>query len=226
MDQEYSSSLPILYSFRRCPYAIRARMALSASGQKVELREVVLRTKPDQMLTASPKGTVPVLVLPDQRIIEESLEIMVWALRQHDPLHMLGLGVGEGEAMLSLIGDAETEFKPHLDRYKYQSRYDDSPPAQHRDKAMEFLSRLGTKIDDRRWLWGDRLSLADIAIAPFVRQYAGVDADWFTQNAPAAVIVWLNNFKNHELFGSVMEKYKPWQSEDPITIFPATPFLN
>src|SRR5690554_5297240 len=139
--------MPVLYSFRRCPYAMRARLALAMSGQRCRLREVVLRDKPATLLQASPKGTVPVLVLPDGTVIDESLDIMLWALRRHDPLHWLLPDNGSLEEMLTLISDCDSEFKPRLDRYKYPDRYGNVDPLAQRSMAVEWLWGLEARLN-------------------------------------------------------------------------------
>ena len=169
-------SLPILYSFRRCPYAMRARLALAASGLACELREVVLRDKPTDLLEASPKGTVPVLVLPNGDVIDQSLDIMRWALRQHDPEQWLRPERDTPSAMEALIAQCDDEFKADLDRYKYPDRYPGADPLAHRQAGAAFLASLETRLSATACLFGSQASLADMAIAPFVRQFAHTDA--------------------------------------------------
>ncbi len=170
------SALPVLYSFRRCPYAMRARLALAVSGQACELREVVLRDKPHGLLQASPKSTVPVLVLPGGQVLEQSLEIMRWALQRHDPLHWLNPGVGTLEAMLAQIADCDGPFKQALDRCKYPQRYPGADVAAARAQACAWLAALDAQLAGTGHLFGRHTALADAAIFPFVRQFAGIDA--------------------------------------------------
>ncbi len=219
-------SAPILYSFRRCPYAMRTRMALKVSGQQCELREIVLRDKPDEMLQASPKATVPVLVNPDGTVLEESLDIMQWTLGNNDPENWLKPTQGNLSGMLALIETLDGAFKQHLDRYKYATRYTDEndgkgvDPIEHRDSAMHVLMTLETRLASQLWLFGGQIALADVAIAPFVRQFANTDRAWFDAQPCPALHDWLNRFLESELFTSVMKKYKPWASGQPTVLFP------
>lgn len=197
---------PILYSFRRCPYAMRARMALAIAEIDCEVREVVLRDKPDALLAASPKGTVPVLVT-DEGAIEESLDIMLWALGQSDPEQWLAHG---GEA-LALIGTIDGPFKQHLDRYKYPNRYEGADPLHHRAEGLAILKTLDARLNDCPQLCGDRRSLADIAIFPFVRQFAGTDRDWFAQQPLPRLQAWLDGHIGSELFDRIMVRREQWR---------------
>ncbi|MFJ4086244.1 glutathione S-transferase [Pseudomonas psychrophila] len=190
----------VLYSFRRCPYAMRARMALRYSGVPLSIVEVSLKAKPAQMLAASPKGTVPVLVCPDGSVIEQSLDIMHWALARHDPDNWSQPGCNE------LIEANDTTFKVLLDRYKYAIRYPEHPMAFYRAQGAEFLQRLEDVLTRSPYLAGPALSLADVALAPFVRQFAHVDRDWFAQAPYPHLNAWLERFLASELFSSVMRK--------------------
>jgi len=201
---------PILYSFRRCPYAMRARMALLVSGQVCELREIVLRNKPQEMLQASPKGTVPVLVLPNGEVIDESLDIMLWALRQHDPEHWLAPKIESLAAMLQLIAQNDGDFKHHLDRYKYPDRYENVDPLQHRTAASLFLAMLEERLADHSFLFGTHPLLADIAIFPFTRQFAETDRTWFDAQPWPNLHRWLNYLLSSALFEQAMHKFEPW----------------
>ena len=216
-----SEDNPVLYSFRRCPYAMRARMAIAASKQTCAIREVVLRSKPPEMIAASPKGTVPVLVLPGGTVIEESLEIMHWALGRNDPEGWLAplLG-GEGE-LEELIAENDGTFKDNLDRYKYPTRYDDVDPDLHREQGLEFLRKLDARLARHAWLGGKRFSLADAAIAPFVRQFANTDRDWFDAQSLPGVQRWLSDVLGSARFTSVMEKYPAWQAGMDEPVFPS-----
>ncbi|PHR21744.1 MAG: glutathione S-transferase [Sphingopyxis sp.] len=209
------TDLPVLYSFRRCPYAMRARMALLVSETPVRLREVVLRDKPEEMIAASPKGTVPVLVLPDGQVIDESLAIMRWALEQDDPQDWL-----DGEAAAAeLIAEADGPFKHHLDRYKYPVRYDNVDPLEHRAGGQAFLVKLDSLIQESGQLMGERPTLADHAIFPFVRQFANNDRDWFDGLPLPALQKWLADHLASPLFKTTMQKYPQWQSGDEEPIF-------
>ncbi len=221
---------PVLYSFRRCPYAMRARLALAASGQRVELREVVLRHKPEEMLAASPKGTVPVLVLPSGELLEQSLDIMRWALAKNDPHQWLAPTDGTLQQMEQLIAEVDGAFKRHLDRYKYPQRYVDehaeNSPAdfatQHRTAASDFLmTQLEARLTATRYLFGAHATLADMAIAPFVRQFARVEPEWFEAQAWPALARWLQQWEASDLLASVMHKLPAWQSGTPGVRFPA-----
>lgn len=211
---------PVLYSFRRCPYAMRARLAVAASERPCELREVVLRDKPQALLTASPKATVPVLVDVDGQVIDQSLDIMFWALRHNDPGLWLAPQQGTPDAMLALIGECDGPFKHALDRYKYPQRYDDISGADYRDQAVPWLASLNERLETRDYLFGDRPALADMAIAPFVRQFAHTNMDWFQAQPWPALLQWLQAWKQSGLFGQVMHKYPPWQEGAPGQAFP------
>jgi len=214
-----TAELPVLYSFRRCPYAIRARITLAHSAVRCTLREVVLREKPDDLLSLSPKGTVPVLLLRDGRIIEESLDIMLWALSQFDPDGWL-----EGEATMThaLIEENDTSFKQALDRYKYHVRYPENVPSVYRDQAASFIARLESLLSGNRGqgLMASRVTLADIEIFPFVRQFAGVDRVWFDAAPYPLLQQWLRRFESWSGFTRVMTKYTPWLSDEG----PGVPF--
>ena len=192
--------LPILYTFRRCPYAMRARMALRVAGIDVELREVSLRDKPPELLSASPKGTVPVLVLPDGKVIDESLDIMRWALAYHDPEQWLA----PGGQMDALIAANDGPFKFHLDRAKYANRYPGSDPVHHRAEAVKLLLPLVQRLENHGYLFGDTCSLADVAIFPFVRQFSRADPT-VLEGLPL-LNAWLMAIESSALFRSVMEK--------------------
>lgn len=193
---------PILYSFRRCPYAMRARLALVSSGQQVELREVVLRDKPAAFLAASPSATVPCLVTADGAI-DESLDIMTWALRQSDPEGWLDMP----EAGLEWIRRADGPFKAALDRTKYASRYQDMDATEQRALAGAFLTDLDQQID--QWIFA-LPSIADYAILPFVRQFAFVDKTWFDAQPWPNVQAWLERFLSSDRFAAIMNKYPQW----------------
>ena len=212
---------PVLYSFRRCPYAMRARMALLAAQIDVELREVVLRDKPQSMIDASPKATVPVLILPDGSVIDESLEIMVWALAENDPNEWLTPESGTLDDMLSLIAQNDGPFKHHLDRYKYHTRYENADPAEHRRDAEKILNRLDGRLAVGKYLFGTRPALADFAIAPFVRQFANTDKDAFDAMPFVHVQRWLADFLASSYFERAMIKYDQWHDGDTPVIFKA-----
>jgi glutathione S-transferase len=205
-------SLPVLYSFRRCPYAMRARLALVSSGQACELREVVLKAKPSELLSASSKASVPVLVLPSGQVIDQSLDIMHWALRLNDPAQWLSAQPEQAARVQALIDDCDQTFKHHLDRYKYPNRYDGADALQHRAAAAVWLEKLGQQLSPEGWLFGAAPSLADMAVAPFVRQFAQTDALWFEQQDWPMLQAWVSRIVSSPLFESIMHKYPAWES--------------
>lgn len=200
--------LPILYSYRRCPYAMRARMALSKAEVAIEIREISLREKPAHMLQMSPKGTVPVLVLQDGQVIEQSLDIMLWALQQHDPEGWLH--ANHTQAM-QWITSNDVEFKQVLDRYKYPERFPEQPQTLYRAQGEVFLQQLEGMLQAQTYLLGQRASVADVAIFPFIRQFAAVDAAWFYQSPYVELARWLNDWAGSDLFASIMQKYPVYQ---------------
>ncbi|WP_305986408.1 glutathione S-transferase [Roseibium sp. MMSF_3544] len=214
------SRFPILYSFRRCPYAIRARLAIAASGQVVEMREIVLRDKAPEFLETSPSATVPCLKL-EEAVLDESLDIMIWALERADPDAWLSPEQGRREDMLALIERCDGPFKTHLDRYKYHTRYQGADRVQERSAASEFLSDLNERLEGRPWLFGSRASLADFAILPFVRQFANSDRDWFDRESWTNLNRWLQTFESSDRFQKVMPKWEKWQAGSETVLFPA-----
>lgn len=223
---------PILYSFRRCPYAMRARLALKASNTECELREITLRNKPDEMLKASPKATVPVMVLSDETVLEESLDIMLWALERNDPDGWLAPSKSDA---LALIEKMDGPFKKALDGYKYAprpSRKIQPDPGEiakgeaFRSEGMTHLQELEERLSNHPFLMGDTLSLADAAIAPFVRQFAHVDLEWFNQQPLPNLQSWLHNFTESDAFTAIMKKLSPWESGTQGESFPFEPSPN
>lgn len=198
---------PVLYSFRRCPYAMRARLAIAVSSTCCELREVKLSAKPAAMLAASPKGTVPVLVLPDGKVIDESLDIMRWALAKGDPECWL-----EGDDP-ALIERNDGPFKDDLDRYKYPERFG-VDPLRHRIMGMAFLRELDSRLDRTGQLCGPVRSMADAAIMPFVRQFAAVDQKWFSDQPLLRLKAWLADHISSDLFNMIMLRIAPWSPGD------------
>ena len=211
---------PVLYSFRRCPYAVRARLALVASGTVCELREVVLAHKPAALLQASPKGTVPVLVLPDGTVIEQSLDIMLWALRRNDPHQWLPADAQDMTDALQLIDKCDGEFKAHLDRYKYPNRYALSDGLGHRALGAQFLQSLSARLVTHPFLMGERFGLADAAVAPFVRQFAHADPAWFASQPWPVLQQWLSAFEASGDYTRVMHKFAAWAEDQPASMFP------
>ncbi|MFW2438693.1 MAG: glutathione S-transferase [Arenicellales bacterium] len=213
--------LPIFYSFRRCPYAMRARMALQYSGVKVELREVLLRDKPESLLAIDKDATVPLLKLPSGEVIDESWQIMLWAIRQNDQNYWLG----ENETLLPdvemLLEMNDYSFKTDLDHYKYADRYPEYPAEYYRSQGEEFLQDIEQALCESRYLLGQELSVADIAIFPFIRQFVFVDKTWF-ENAPYPQLrLWLQEMLDSNLFKSIMMKLPAWQRGDQPVKFPA-----
>ena len=206
--------LPILYSFRRCPYAIRARMALRYSGIQVALREVILADKPEEMLISSPKGTVPVLILVDGTVIDESLDIMSWAISQNDPDCWAGENGEYWQQAQSLIEINDNAFKQSLDQYKYADRFPEYPASHYRLQAEDFIQQLESRLSRQSYLLGQNISVADIAIFPFIRQFAFVDKNWFDQSEYTAVQMWLNGFLALPLFTDIMVKEAQWKPGD------------
>ena len=198
-------SLPVLYSFRRCPYAMRARMSIVRKGYEVELREVILRDRPDHMMEISPKGTVPVLLLPDGTVIEESLEIMQ---------HVLDWELSEEEA--HWVERNDQEFKFHLDRYKYPNRYDDVDEVEHRTLASAYLFDLDARLGEGPAF----ASQLNDALFPFVRQFANHDRDWFDVQPWVHVHAWLAEHLESDAFKRCMKKEKQWFTGDDVTFFP------
>jgi glutathione S-transferase len=195
-----------LYSFRRCPYAMRARMALRYSGVEVSIVEVSLKAKPAEMLALSSKGTVPVLDV-DGRVIDESLEIMRWALAQNDPQDWLLKDDPQGQLTIAaLIEENDQAFKVQLNRYKYAERYPEHPVAFYRTEGEVFLRKLEEMLASRDYLLADHPSLADVALMPFVRQFAHVDREWFAQAPYRRLQAWLQRFIESQLFTSIMAK--------------------
>ncbi|MBF6038969.1 glutathione S-transferase [Pseudomonas sp. P154a] len=195
-----------LYSFRRCPYAMRARMALRYSGVAVDIVEVSLKAKPAEMLALSSKGTVPVLNA-DGRVIDESLAIMHWALAQNDPQDWLLKDDPAGQAQIAaLIETNDQVFKVHLNHYKYAERYPEQPMEVYRAQGEVFLRQLDEGLQGREYLLAAHPSLADVALMPFVRQFAHVDREWFAQTPYARLQNWLQRFLESDLFTGVMKK--------------------
>lgn len=208
------TNLAILWSFRRCPYAMRARLAIVSSQLEVELREIELKAKPEEFLATSQSGTVPALKDGDL-IIDESLDIMLWALEKSDPENLLDMPQQAWE----LIRANDGPFKSALDHTKYSVRFPHLDIEAERAKASEFLLSLEELLSNHNWLFGAKPTLADFAIAPFVRQFANTDIDWFKAQDWPCLITWLETFKNSKRFEAVMHKYAPWQEQSDAFIF-------
>lgn len=215
-------SLPILYSFRRCPYAMRARLGILLSHQTVSLKEIILKHKPESMLKASPKGTVPVLILPNKHVIDESLDIMQWALQQSDPHQLLPKNQSQRDLTNRLIEQNDVIFKPWLDKYKYADRYPEHSATEYRQQAEQFICQLEAKLTLSAQLLGENASLADYAIFPFIRQFAHVDITWFNQAPYPNTRRWLNKHIESEPFANIMQKYPLWLESQQMFTFGQT----
>ena len=194
---------PRLYTYRRCPYAIRSRLALHQANIDYESIEISLKDKSSDFLALSSKGTVPVLVDIDGAVIEESLEIMLWALNQNDPACWL---LNDEHASLKLIDENDLNFKKNLDRYKYADRFPEHSKKYYRSQCEIFLNLLNDKLQSNLYLMAERISLADVAIFPFIRQFSLVDEDWFLNSKYQELKKWLNDLKNTQMFQEVMKK--------------------
>ena len=210
------STPPLLYSFRRCPYAIRARLALLASHTVCIIREVKLSAKPAELLAASPKATVPVLLLPDGSVIEQSLDIMRWSLARHDPAGWLDHQDDR------LIEANDGPFKHHLDRAKYPDRHRGDATT-HRDACLDMLHSLEVRLANNTYLCGAAMSLTDAAILPFVRQFASIDRGWFDAQPLPHTRRWLDALVASHLFEAAMIRLAPWRAGDPDTRFSQDP---
>jgi len=218
--------LPVLYSFRRCPYAMRARLAIVAAGVKVEVRELVLRAKPAHMLEISPKGTVPVLWLQDGTVIDESLDLMRWAVSQNFPSDWLALNEAQQQQCNEWIALLDGEFKRNLDRYKYPHRYHTETqacdPLEHRKVCVAILAQWNEVLESNGpFLFGGKPGFADYAILPFVRQFRIADEAWFDSMPGCdALKAWLGVFLASNVLEQAMPKLKPWQPGDTPITFP------
>ena len=211
----------ILYSFRRCPYAMRGRMALAISGLEYEHRELILRDKPASMLAFSPKGTVPVYITEDGEVIDESIDLVHYALGQNDPEGWL---TGQDDMSAQFMSDNDGPFKHHLDRYKYASRYNEDAKRGdvdmgHRADAETYIQKLESRLSDTPYLAGSARGLADMTIFPFIRQFANTDRGWWDGPDDAAppypaVHKWLEGLMTSELFKEIMTKHPLWVDPD------------
>lgn len=216
--------LPTLYSLRNCPFAMRARIALFKAKQNVILRDIVLSNKPKEMLDASPKATVPVLVLKDNSVIEESLDIMLWAFNQADPNDFLHKGTGKNEEnknaeMMSLIKQFDEQFKTCLENYKCAKRYHESNLIECRQACELHIKQLEEKLTQHQFLISGNESLADIALLPFIRQFARIERQWYLQSPYPQLKAWLNSYLQSPMFTKVMAKYPLWEQNQEATIF-------
>ena len=217
---EINFKYPILYTFRRCPYAMRARFAIRSSKIIVEIREIKLQEKPLEFLKLSPKGTVPVLITNSGEVLEESMDIIYWALNKNDPHKWLAKGKLENQEIIKLLDDLENKFKPNLDKYKYPSRFSGVDQFFHRDKNLCFLKKLNRYLENNKSLNCEHLSLLDYTIFPFVRQFRNVDQDWFDKLNFIFLNKWINQIIDSKDFSSIMKKFKKWEPNDvPIYTF-------
>ena len=198
---------------------MRARMAIAISGQQVEFREVILKDKPPSMIELSPKGTVPVLSLSSGKVIDESLDVIDWALKLNDPDNWLRSNQSERSSKLIHIND--NEFKHHLDRYKYSKRYDNEDALAHREKCLIFINELEKQLSCSQFLYDDKISALDISILPFIRQFRIANMDWFDSLAKPNIQNWLMKFLESKLFKSIMIKYDKWEEGDEKIFFPS-----
>jgi glutathione S-transferase len=208
---------PILYTFRRCPYAMRARLAIKASRVIVEIREVKLKNKPEELLNISPKATVPVLYISSKKIIEESLDIMKWALEINDPLKLLKQEKLNRIEVHNTFNKLENDFKQNLDRYKYSSRFDQPNPELYRDKNLKILNEFNNLLQHNKGIYSSHLSLLDYAIFPFVRQFRNVNSVWFDSLELKFLKSWLYELIDSDEFSSIMKKNLIWEpNQKPI----------
>ena len=210
----------LLYSFRRCPYAIRARIAILTSGINVEIREITLKDKPSALMRSSSKATVPVLITADKRIIDESIDIMNWALKQSDPEKWLPSDTKEEQLTSELTKNNDHIFKHFLDRYKYSDRYPENSELYYRQQAELTLINLEHHLTHNTYLVSNRLTMVDVALLPFIRQFAFVNKAWFDEAPYPKIQAWLERFITSELFNSSMVKLAPWQQGDEVIYFP------
>jgi len=213
-------SQPVLYSLQNCPYAMRARMGLLLAKQPVMLRPITLKNKPKEMLTASPKGTVPVLVLDQNNVIDESLDIMVWALHQSDPNNLLFSHKPETfPTMMKLINEHDNKFTNLLSQYKQAKRYHKASEDGDRQRCESFIISIEQRLSEHQFIMGNQLSLVDYAILPFIRQFAKVDRKWYLQAPYPKLQQWLNNHLQSRLFSKAMVKHPLWLETNKNILF-------
>ena len=211
---------PILYSLQHCPYAMRARMALLMAQEDVLLRAISTEDKPQEMLQISPKGTVPVLVLEDESVLEESLEIMLWALKKNDPQDLLKASDSSIlTEMLELIHECDGSYRINLKAYKHAKRFHLDTEIDFRSECETYLQKLEDKLENQSYLFGDSLSLADLAILPFVRQFVNTDKKWFRETHYTNLSEWLSSFMASLLFSKTMRKYALWNESHEQFLF-------
>lgn len=223
-NKEQVDNFAILYSLRNCPYAMRARMAIYKANCPVLLRDVVLSNKPQEMITASPKGTVPVVVLKSGKVIEESLEVMLWAFNENDPQDLMHKSTAEpvnsASDMLELINHFDSEFKTALEQYKCAKRYQEANLVECRDTCLSYIESLELRLTKHEYLISNKESLADIALMPFIRQFAKVERQWYLQSPYPNLKRWLNSYLQSVMFSKVMTKHPLWLDTKQQVIFP------
>ena len=222
--QSKAEPLPIFYSLRNCPFAMRARMAIFKAQQTVLLRDLVLTNKPSEMLIASPKGTVPVLVLNNGKVIDESLDVMLWALRETDPDDLLHRYLDNEQAlieidMLMFINEFDIGFKACLEQYKCAKRYKEGNIEQCRTACELYVEKLEQRLTAHLFLFSNKESLADIALLPFIRQFARIERQWYLQSPYPKLRQWLTNYLQSPMFTKVMAKYPLWLTNNEIILF-------
>ena len=211
MPLDTTSALPVLYSLQNCPYAMRARLALLLAQQKVQLRAIVLKDKPEEMLIASPKGTVPVLVVSGDEVIEESLDIMLWAPKRTDPDNQLyAHDEDKLTEILEIIKESDTEFKPTLEKYKRAKRYHGDDLEACCLACEPFIQMLEKRLTQHEFLMGATPSLLDIALLPFIRQFSRVNKTEFSHDRYTNLRRWLRHYLQSRLFAKAMFKYPLW----------------
>lgn len=215
-----TESLPILYSLRNCPYAMRARIAIFKAKKTVILRDIVLSDKPKEMITASPKATVPVIVLPNGTVIDESFDVMLWALTEHDPDDLLQSKNPQFlTTMLNIIKSFDQNFKACLEQYKCAKRYRENNISECRAACEQYIQTLEVRLTEHDFLLSDKESLADIALLPFIRQFARIERQWYLQSPYPKVRQWLNNYLQSPMFTKVMAKYPLWLDDYEVVLF-------
>ena len=211
---------PVLYSFRRCPYAMRARMAIFLNGISCELREVKLSNKPKEMLEISPKGTVPVLQLSDGIILEESLDIIFWAYKKNINSQIYKDYLINKKNIDELINIFDNSFKYNLDRYKYPNRFEGVDNLSHRGKCLDILKLVSQTLLNKNYIFSESLGIGDICIFPFIRQFRIANMEWFDEQIEIKnMITWFNKINSSDLFDKIMLKYDPWVDSDKPVIF-------
>jgi glutathione S-transferase len=208
-------TLPILYSLRHCPFAMRARLAIFKSKEAVELRDVKLTNKPVAMLNASPKGTVPILVVAPSHVIDESLDVMLWILGKSDPDNLLR----NLPDLLAFINVYDGEFKPCIERYKAAKRYHEANLNECRQACEVYIQDLEKRLSEHAYIFSNQESLADIAILPFIRQFAKVERQWYVQSSYVNVKRWLNTYLQSSMFNKVMAQYSLWEEGSDVVVF-------